>query len=302
MSDTIAGIDIIDRPIAFNREFVKLGAGIAGALMLSQAVYWSKRTKDADGWFYKTQNEWEDETGLTRREQENARKVLVSTKILEEQKRGVPCKLYYRVNKKLLIDALSETYTKECKLNRNSDGTFQSAAIRQTGLPDNGKLVCHDTASLPAAIRQTITDNTQILPDTSSETISALPADDAKDVCKKIWGSYSSAYLNRYGVMPVRNAKTNALIRQLLHRLGVEAVDVAHFFVGIQDTFLIRGCHDLGLFVARAESYRTQWATGQAMNTKTASDIERKQNTANAVNEAMNIIMKREQGEVRSDA
>ena len=53
-----------DRPIAFNRDFVSIGCGIKGALMLSQAVYWGKRTTAKDGSFYKTQAEWEEETGL----------------------------------------------------------------------------------------------------------------------------------------------------------------------------------------------------------------------------------------------
>ena len=61
-----------DRPIAFNRHYVSLGCGINGSLMLSQMVYWSKRTKDQNGYFYKTQDEWLEETGLTRYEQEGA--------------------------------------------------------------------------------------------------------------------------------------------------------------------------------------------------------------------------------------
>ena len=47
-----------DRPIAFNRHYVSLGCGINGSLMLSQMVYWSKRTKDQNGYSYKTQEEW----------------------------------------------------------------------------------------------------------------------------------------------------------------------------------------------------------------------------------------------------
>ncbi|AGU58847.1 MULTISPECIES: hypothetical protein [Vibrio] len=44
-------LDYLDRPIAFHRTFVQLGIGITGALLFSQALYWSKRTKDADRWF-----------------------------------------------------------------------------------------------------------------------------------------------------------------------------------------------------------------------------------------------------------
>ncbi|EBP0096454.1 HNH endonuclease [Salmonella enterica] len=97
---------LLDRPIAFQRSFVRLGAGISGALFLSQAVYWNARTSDPDGWFFKTQNEWEEETGLKRTEQEKARKSLVSLGILEELKKGLPAKLYYRVNENKLALAL----------------------------------------------------------------------------------------------------------------------------------------------------------------------------------------------------
>ena len=67
-------LTVLDRPIAFQRAFVKLTDSINAALMLSQAVYWSSRTGDPGGWFWKTQSQWEDETGLTRREQDGARK------------------------------------------------------------------------------------------------------------------------------------------------------------------------------------------------------------------------------------
>ncbi len=66
--------------------------------MLSQAVYWSSRTNDSEGWFYKSQVEWEAETGLTRYEQESAHKKLVKLGFMQEKKQGLPCKLYYRVD------------------------------------------------------------------------------------------------------------------------------------------------------------------------------------------------------------
>ena len=35
------------------------------ALLLSQIIYWSSRTNDPDGWFYKSAKEWEEElTGM----------------------------------------------------------------------------------------------------------------------------------------------------------------------------------------------------------------------------------------------
>ena len=96
--------DVLDRPIAFNPAFKKITGSTVAALMLSQAWYWSKRTSNEDGWFYKTISEWEEETGLTRSEQETARKHLKD--ILEVELRGVPATLYYRINKSKILELL----------------------------------------------------------------------------------------------------------------------------------------------------------------------------------------------------
>jgi hypothetical protein len=66
--------------------------------MLSQALYWAKRTKAADGWFWKTAEEWQEETYLTRTEQATARKQLKRLSCWHEELRGVPAKLFYRVD------------------------------------------------------------------------------------------------------------------------------------------------------------------------------------------------------------
>lgn len=143
-------IDRWDRPIGFNRAFVTLGVGINGALMLTQIVYWAKRTKDVDGWFYKTGEEWEDETGLTRTEQEGARRRLRDLGVIEEDRRGVPCRTFFR----LKIDVLDA-------LLNGGQAELQFAGNPQTGLRETRKLVCRKPASLPAGNPQTITGTTR---------------------------------------------------------------------------------------------------------------------------------------------
>lgn len=97
--------DLLDRPIAFHRSFVTLTGSVNAALVLSQAVYWQQRiSAEHDGWWYKTRTQWRDETGLTRREQETARKRLRNCGILTEERRGMPAKIWYRVN----MEKLSE--------------------------------------------------------------------------------------------------------------------------------------------------------------------------------------------------
>ncbi|HEJ9830432.1 DnaT-like ssDNA-binding domain-containing protein [Pseudomonas aeruginosa] len=140
---------LLERPVAYHRAFVALGAGVTGALMLSQAVYWSSRTNDADGWFYKSQVEWEEETGLTRYEQEGARKKLIKLGVLEERKQGVPCKLFFRV----CMDVLSASLVAE----------NQQSSMRKTS-----KLDCCEPAGCDAENQQAIT---EITTETTSSSV-----------------------------------------------------------------------------------------------------------------------------------
>lgn len=132
-----------DRPIAFNRHYVNLGCGINGALMLSQMVYWSKRTKDQNGFFYKTQDDWIEETGLTRYEQERARKKLKELGFILEHKHGVPCKVHFKVDHERLYLAL-----------------IQYAENQQTGMWKNHKLECGKPTNKDAENQQTNTEST----------------------------------------------------------------------------------------------------------------------------------------------
>ena len=97
---------LLDRPIAYHRCFVTLTGSVTAAVMLSQAFYWSNRTEDPEGWFWKTQEQWTEETGLTRFEQETARKKLRSLGIWEEKREGVPAKLFFRLNIKAISELL----------------------------------------------------------------------------------------------------------------------------------------------------------------------------------------------------
>ena len=112
-------LDWLDRPIAFQRSFVSLGVGVTGALMLSQAIYWTRRAPN--GWFWKTMDEWEAETGLTRTEQETARSRLRNIGVLLERKRGIPCKTWFAVDAEALQTRLRESCNLDCGKAANSD-------------------------------------------------------------------------------------------------------------------------------------------------------------------------------------
>lgn len=74
---------------------VKPCGGINAAIFVRQALYWQRKVQRP---FWKTQEQWEAETGLTRREQETARKNLTKRGILREERRDLPAKLYFWVD------------------------------------------------------------------------------------------------------------------------------------------------------------------------------------------------------------
>ena len=78
------------------------------ALFLSQSVYWSDKSKDPDGWFYKSATEWHEETGLskhqiTRCTDELEKQGLIITKI--KKANGAPTK-HFRVNLDNLMNSV----------------------------------------------------------------------------------------------------------------------------------------------------------------------------------------------------
>jgi hypothetical protein len=123
--------DLLDRPIAYHRIFVTLTGSVKAAILLSQAMYWQKRAKQSDGWWYKTAEEWTEETGLTRHEQDTAREACKN--YLKTDLRDAPARLYWHVDDERLSADLfavngQSSLTKIGKLDsRNSSNINKNA-------------------------------------------------------------------------------------------------------------------------------------------------------------------------------
>lgn len=78
-----------------------------------------------------------------------------------------------------------------------------------------------------------------------------------------VWEAYKAAYLERYQTEPVRNAKANTICSRLVKEVGLErAQDLVRFFLGSENTFYLRRCHDLGIVSRDIQPLLTQMATG----------------------------------------
>ncbi|MFF6477988.1 helix-turn-helix domain-containing protein [Pseudomonas aeruginosa] len=125
--------------------------------------------------------------------------------------------------------------------------------------------ICTPAANAPTpadAAPRTVIEPTREPSGNLLPTRSGSATDEAmQEACRNVWAAYRAAYEARWSVQPVRNAKVNSQVKQLVAALGAEAPAVAAFFVGLDDKFLVDSCHEFGLLLAKAGAYRTKWAT-----------------------------------------
>lgn len=134
-----------------------------------------------------------------------------------------------------------------------------------------------------------------IAPDPKNEIPQSPKAEtELQASCRETWHSYATAYAERYGVDPVRNAKVSSQVKQFVQRIGrEEAPPVAAFFVGHSSSFYVRKSHDVGSLLTDAEKLRMEWATGRMVTVTSAQQSDRTQSNFNAANEALKILESR---------
>ena len=119
------------------------------ALFLAQCVYWSgcETVKQRSGWFYKTRDEWKDETCLSRYKQEKARVRLKELGVLQErhQRRNDGIRLWYRINIGLL-NRLLNTADKQPVIGNSSvcmNDQSEKTGVKEvnSGIDENGSVL-----------------------------------------------------------------------------------------------------------------------------------------------------------------
>ncbi|MCQ9618369.1 hypothetical protein L1889_18185 [Paenalcaligenes niemegkensis] len=88
----------VGRPIAYYSGIAKHVGGVNAAILLCQLMYWDELAGDQELGVYKTSEEWEEETGLSYREQAGARKKLRDLGLLVETVQRLKHRIYYRLD------------------------------------------------------------------------------------------------------------------------------------------------------------------------------------------------------------
>jgi len=95
--------------VAFYPGLKRVTGSVTASLLLSQLFYWCDKTKDKDGWIYKTNYDLEEETSLSVYEQQTAKKTLIELGLLEEEFKRLDHTMRFRLNLKKLNELWEES-------------------------------------------------------------------------------------------------------------------------------------------------------------------------------------------------
>ena len=124
---------VAERPIAFIPIVARVVRSPSGGLFMSQLLYWWKKGKKPD-WIYKTLEEFEEETALTRSEQDGAIKKWKATGVLKVSLKGVPAKRHFQINTVWLARMLLK-YKELCDAYNKKETANKFAEFLQTDKP-----------------------------------------------------------------------------------------------------------------------------------------------------------------------
>jgi len=108
--DAVMVAQMLGPSVAYHRVLADIGGGVHAALMLSKALHLTRiqTTREPDAWINNSAARWFEEIGLSRREQETARRDLSRIGVWEEAMRGRPRRLVARIRLGCLLSLLGE--------------------------------------------------------------------------------------------------------------------------------------------------------------------------------------------------
>lgn len=184
-----------ERPIAYYPSLAKRLGSVKASVLLGQLLYWTPRADDPAGWIHKSREEIFEEIGLSRSEQETARKVLRTTGLVDEKRQGVPPRLHFRVNQELLEGlfqtAGNQPFERQAPNGgKPADQTAGNQPVNgQDPGPTDGAEPAEQTAgNPPISVTETTTETTQREKDPSADAPPGRRRDVVWETLEELYG------------------------------------------------------------------------------------------------------------------
>lgn len=107
----LESLRVMGRVVAYHPRIAKHVGGVNAAILLCQLIYWDDRAADQELGIYKTSEEWEEETGLSYREQATARTKLRELGLLTETSKRLQHRIYYKINHDAFNELIAQIHT-----------------------------------------------------------------------------------------------------------------------------------------------------------------------------------------------
>lgn len=123
------------RPILFNAALARLADSAVAGLFMSELLFWWGKGS-YPGWIYKTIQEIQSDTALTRSEQDRAIKIWKRMGVLSVELRGIPRRRFFKIDHQRLewmaMEYLANQCAKSSKLSRSGLQTITESTPENT--------------------------------------------------------------------------------------------------------------------------------------------------------------------------
>lgn len=185
------------KTIAYRSIYTQITGKLTAGVLLSQIVYWSGTKKGGE--FYKTNEEFAVETGLSMDEVKYAKKLLIELDIITVTQKSLPRKTYYKLNEEVLVRFL----TSEWLDHQQVGGSDTNWSVAQT----------------PTTSESTTKNTTKNTTDTNISRVGLATQKDIREEHRQI--------LDHYNVLfrPKRPSKDISWIKNANYWLNIYSVD-----------------------------------------------------------------------------
>tara|TARA_R100001594_G_scaffold150360_2_gene211225 strand:+ start:3129 stop:3752 length:624 start_codon:yes stop_codon:yes gene_type:complete len=105
--------------------------------LISKEEYFIETSQINKGWFFNTENNIEQDTTLTRYQQRKCLKTLVKHKIIEVKRKGIPAKLYFKINEQQVVQFLNNLKSiKSTTINNNKEIRINNNSFKKPTVDD----------------------------------------------------------------------------------------------------------------------------------------------------------------------
>jgi hypothetical protein len=160
-----------DKSIVIPRVFVDLTGDYTSAALLNQVLYWSERTHDDEGWFYKSAKEWEEELGLSNFQISRAMKVLkpLGVEIKLKRANNAPT-LHYRINADIFYPLFFK-FLENRQTRKSTNSKMDIEETRKSDIEETAKTLTESTHESTTENTKSVVETTSLIPIVQSEMI-----------------------------------------------------------------------------------------------------------------------------------